>query len=88
MAAAEILATGSTAANSTDQTVAAGTPVTYGLKGFATAEARVRILLKDDAGAYLDVGELTPYRASTVISAPGTYRFTRVAGATCGVFSG
>lgn len=86
--ATEILATASTAANSTDQTVVAGTPVTYSLKGVADGQARVVILLKDDAAAYNVIGELTSHRPSTLISAPGVYRFTRIAGATCGVFSG
>lgn len=85
--ATELLATGSTAANSSDLVVAAGTPVTVGLKGLADAQARVRILLKDDAGAYSDVSELTSFRPAICIIAPGTFRFTRVAGSACGVYS-
>lgn len=85
--ASELLAVGSSAANSSDLVVASGTTVTVGLKGAVNAAARVRILLKDDGGAYIDVGELTPFRPVLAIAAPGTYRFTRVAGATCGVFS-
>ncbi|TGQ19320.1 hypothetical protein [Mesorhizobium sp. M00.F.Ca.ET.217.01.1.1] len=87
MAAAQILATGSTAASSGDVSVVAGTPVTIGLKGYDVT-AKVYIELKDDASAYNVVGKLTAYEPSLMISAPGTYRFSRVAGATCGVFSG
>lgn len=85
--ATELLATGSTAANSSDLVVAAGTPVTVGIKGTVDAQARVRVTLKDDSAAYTDVGEITPFRPALCISAPGTYRFTRVAGSVCGVFS-
>ncbi|CAN7500098.1 hypothetical protein [Mesorhizobium caraganae] len=86
MAAAEIIAAASTAANSADVTVAAGTPLTVCLKGW-DATAKVYILIKDDAAAYNIVGQITAYAPSTLISAPGVYRFTRVAGGTCGVFS-
>jgi hypothetical protein len=85
--ATEILATGSTAADSADVVVAAGTPVTVGLKGVADGQARVLISLYDGA-AYNVVGELRSHSSSTQITAPGTYRFSRVAGATCGVYSG
>jgi hypothetical protein len=85
--ATQILATASTAADSADVTVASGTPLTVGLKGVADGNAMVIIKLKDDAAAYNVVGSLTSTAPSTLISAPGTYRFSRVAGATCGVFS-
>ncbi|TIM07603.1 hypothetical protein [Mesorhizobium sp.] len=84
--ATELLAAGSTAASSSDLVVASGTPVTVGLKG-AAAGAQVQIYLKDDAAAYNLVGQLTAYSPATSITAAGTYRFTRVAGAACGVFS-
>lgn len=87
--ATELIATGSTAVNSSDVVVAAGTPVTVSLKGVADGQARVVVILKDDAGGYTNlVGALTASQPSAVISGPGTYRFTRIAGATCGVFSG
>lgn len=85
--ATQILATASTAADSADVTVVAGTPLTVGLKGVADGGALVAIKLKDDASAYNVVGSLTATQSSILISAPGTYRFSRVAGATCGVFS-
>ncbi|MBX4992303.1 hypothetical protein ABID08_000734 [Rhizobium binae] len=85
--ATELLAVGSTAANSADLVVASGSTVLIGIKGATTAQARVRITVKDDAGGYTDVGELTPFRPAIAITAPGTYRFSRVAGEMCGVFS-
>ncbi|TCP87282.1 hypothetical protein C8J31_105144 [Rhizobium sp. PP-CC-2G-626] len=84
--ATQLLATGSTAANSADVVVASGSSLTVGLKG-ADALAQVFISLKDDAGGYQRVGSLSGLEAATCISAPGTYRFSRVAGGTCGVFS-
>lgn len=86
--ATQILAAASTAADSADVTVAAGTPLTVGLKGVTDQNAIVIISLKDDAPAYNVVGRLTSDVPSLMISAPGTYRFSRVAGATCGVYSG
>lgn len=87
MAAAQILATASTAADSADVTVVAGTPLTVGLKGYDNL-AKVYVYLKDDAAVYDLIGTLTAYIPATCITAPGTYRFSRVVGATCGVFSG
>jgi hypothetical protein len=86
--ATQILATAATAADSADVDVVAGTPLTVSLKGVVDGAASVVILLKDDASAYNIVGALNSHAPSTLISAPGTYRFTRIAGATCGVFSG
>lgn len=85
--ATQILTTANTAANSADLVVVAGTPVTVALKGVVDAAAFVRILLKDDAGSYHQVAELSSGNRATVITAPGTYRFARVAGGVCGVFS-
>lgn len=89
---ANILTTGTTAANSTDVVVAAGTPLTVCLKdaaGPVVTGASVDILLKDDTGQYFKVGELygSGDEAARVITAPGTYRFSRPAGVSCGVFS-
>lgn len=86
--ATEILATGSTAANSADVSVVAGTPLAVSLKGMTNMDARVVVYLKDDAAAYNQVGDLVASQPAITITAPGTYRFTRVAGGTCGVFSG
>ncbi len=87
MAAAEILPTASTAADSSDVVVAAGVPLTVALKGVVDGAAFVLIQIKDDAAAYQQVGELSPSNRVTVITGPGTYRFHRVAGGACGVFS-
>lgn len=87
MAATDLLAVGTTAANSSDLVVASGSTVTVGIKGAIASTARIRITLKDDLGGYTDVGELTPFRPALAITAPGTYRFTRPVGDACGVFS-
>ncbi|MEZ2132449.1 MULTISPECIES: hypothetical protein [unclassified Sinorhizobium] len=83
--ATQLLAVGTTAANSSDLVVT--DPVTVSLKGLVDAKAEVLISLKDDAGAYHVVGTLSPPRPALCITAPGTYRFSRVAGSACGVFS-
>ena len=88
MAAAQILATGSTALSSSDVAVVAGTPLAVSLKGVADGQARVLIELKDDAAAYNAIGELTASQPAAVLVGPGVYRLTRIAGVTCGVFSG
>lgn len=89
----EILAVGTTAANSTDQVVSAGTPLTVCLKDSAGPSsgnnAEVEILLKADNAEYFKVASLTSREPALMIVAPGTYRFSRIAGRdACGVFSG
>ena len=90
----EILAIGTTAANSSDQVVAAGTPLTVCLKDAVGVTAigqtaNVDILLKADSGAYFKVDYLSAFRPALMIVAAGTYRFSRTAGKDpCGVFSG
>lgn len=91
--ATQILSVNTTAADSGDVVVAAGTPLTVSLKDAAGptvgAGAKVQIKLKDDAGEYFYVATLSaPDRASLVIYGAGTYRFSRIAGVSCGVFSG
>ena len=90
--ATEILAAGTTDANSGDVTVVAGTPLTVALKDaagkFVAPGAHVEIQLKDDAGQYFWIDELTSGDPAKVIIGPGTYRFVRRAGTSCGVFSG
>lgn len=92
MAAAEILAVGTTAANSSDQTVASGSTLTVALKDAAGATlgygARVDIQLKADNAEYFTVASLTSAKPALVITGAGTYRFSRPAGVSCGVFSG
>lgn len=87
MAATELLPVADTAENSADVTVVAGEPITVALKGAAVG-ALVYIGLKDDAGTYHNIGRLEQIGGGNVvtISGPGAYRFSRRAGAACGVF--
>ncbi|MEP6827933.1 MAG: hypothetical protein ABJA10_07645 [Aestuariivirga sp.] len=96
---AQILAVGTTAADSADVVVAAGTPLTVALKDAAgpvvgvsndlSAPALVQMKLKDDAGQYFLIDTLnSKSRPAIVIFGPGTYQFSRIAGTSCGVFSG
>lgn len=88
----EILAIGTSAANSSDVVVAAGASLTVCLKDAAGPDlgrsVQVDILLKDDAGQYFPVDSLNIKRPALMLVAAGTYRFSRVAGDSCGVFSG
>ena len=87
MAAQEILAVGATEANSADITVAAGAVLAVGLNGMAGAPY-VYVKLKDASSGYNVVDYLNTGRSSFAISAPGVYRFTRLATGTCGVYGG
>jgi hypothetical protein len=92
MAATEILAVGSGAANSADVVIAAGSTLTVALKDATgpVADGRVQIFLKGDSGQYWNIGELSSSgTGALVIIGAGTYRFSRVAESpACGVFSG
>lgn len=83
--ATQILAAADTAANSADVVVTSN--LTVCLKGVVDG-GEIAIQLKDDAGVYQTVGRLTAQEPATVIAGPGTYRFSRKAGKTLGVFSG
>ncbi|ULK98848.1 hypothetical protein [Bradyrhizobium sp. I71] len=91
--ATQILAVGTNALSSSDVTVTSGSSLTVALKGDNGARvnsgAVVKIELKADDGNYYEVGELSGYtgKTGTMIDAPGTYRFSRIAGGACGVFS-
>jgi cytochrome oxidase Cu insertion factor (SCO1/SenC/PrrC family) len=89
--ATEVLAVNTTAANSSDVTIAAGDQLTVSLKDAAGPTvglaARVDIQLKDDDGEYFTVATLSGGKPSLVIVGAGTYRFSRAAGTSCGVFS-
>lgn len=87
MAAAEILATGTGALNSSDVTITT-TALAVAMKGFAS-DAIVNVSLKDDAGAYNRFCSITSDNPSRVFSAAGVYRFSRPASSgACGLFSG
>lgn len=81
--ATNILSTADTAADSSDIVLSSDTLVS--LKG-ATAGAKVNVFSKDDGAGYNKVAKLTQMQPAGVLPA-GTYRFSRVAGATCGVYS-
>jgi hypothetical protein len=89
--ASQILAAGSGAANSSEVTVTAGTPVTVFLKDAVGIEgvpagADVRVKVKDDAGAFFQIGKLTAEQPATVLIGPGVYIFSRTADSSaCGV---
>lgn len=86
-----IMTTGTSAVDSSDVVVAAGSTLTVALKDAAGPDlgtgVKVFIQLKDDTGQYFTIARLDRSRASTVLSA-GTYRFSRPAGVSVGVFSG
>lgn len=90
----EILAVGSADANSADVVIATGASLTVALKDAAGPVVEqgviVDILLKDDDGVYFRIDTLTASKPAVVVSAAGTYRFSRrnKAGKSCGVFSG
>ena len=86
MAAAELIATATTAANSSDQTLASGATLVLGVKA-ADDRALAIIELKDDTGAYIPIRNLTRQEPAWQVSGPATYRVRRVAGGSCGVFS-
>lgn len=83
---ANIMTTDATAATA-DLVVTS--PITVGLKGVVPGTLpRVVILLKDDTNNYNETDVvLTASYSSTMIVGPGTYRFARVAGVACGVYS-
>jgi hypothetical protein len=83
MAAANVLTVGTTAASSSDTVIAAAT--LFGLKTTA-ADAKVAITLKDDLGGYNVIGALSNSQPTAFLQ-PGTYKFTRPAGPSCGVYS-
>lgn len=87
MAAAELIAAGTTAANSSDIVIADGATVSVGLKAYAQGALAV-VRLKDDGAAYNEVARLDASQPALLLSGPGTYRVSRIAGVSCGVFSG
>lgn len=90
----QILAVGTANVDSADVVIAADSSLTVSLKDVAgpvvASGAIVDILLKDDVGQYFLIDTLTVHKPAVVISAPGTYRFSRKnrGTAACGVFSG
>lgn len=88
----QILAAGTTAANSTSVTVAAGTPVTVGL--FFTGSATIpyidpplRVQIENPDLSFTDTGVVLDNTATTaLLIAPGVYRVARdIIGSAIGV---
>lgn len=88
--ATEVLAINTTAANSSDVVVTSA-GLTVCLKDAAGpvigGMAKVEIQLKDDAGQYFTIDTLSGGKPAVLIAGSGTYRFSRAAGVSCGVFS-
>lgn len=90
----EILAVGIDDADSDDVVIDAGSDLTVALKDDSGPSvsygATVDVLIKSDNDEYFRIDTLTAYRPAIVITASGTYRFSRrnKAGKSCGVFSG
>lgn len=79
--ATEILATGTAAADSSEVTVTAGTPVTIFLKkgssGPVESGSRAVVKIKSSGGFYHEVGALTGSRQALVLDGPGTFLISR-----------
>lgn len=86
----EILAVAATQADSSDVVVAAGDELTVAIKDAnppaVDPNALVDVQLKDDDSNYFNVDLLDSSRPALILGA-GTYRFSRRAGGSCGVFS-
>lgn len=83
MAITNILASGSTAATSSDQTVAAGASVNL----LVTGTGAVTVEMKNAGGTYRSIGSLSgasDAKSGASIVGPITYRVRRSAGQTAG----
>jgi hypothetical protein len=91
MAASAIVASGTTQANSSDFTLAAGTPATLSLftaSGVFANDMAATVFKKDSGGVYraLKGGDLTAMRPELVLDGPGEFRVTKYASVVaCGV---
>jgi hypothetical protein len=88
MAAAQLIAVGTGALDSAEFDVTSS--MTIGLMDGFTNEARAQIKLKDSANNFITVFELSSENSVIVVTAPGTFKVTRLArpGGSCGVFRG
>lgn len=77
--ATSLIATGDTAANSTDITVTTD-PITIFISPADAKDYVVEIQFKNSANAYITFSTLTRPELTTVLSAPGVYRVRRVSG--------
>lgn len=88
MAAANVIASTTTAAISADVTVTATTVIALKSPNGLPGDALVSIQLKDDTGAYHQIAELSVARRSVALN-PGVYRAVKNAsGTSYGVFTG
>jgi hypothetical protein len=91
--AVEILSIGSQEQRSSDVVVASGATVTLFLKsqngGAVVGPLAARVQMKDSAGTYNTIGQMTELNPSCSIVSPGTYAVLRVGtGAVFGVEQG
>jgi hypothetical protein len=84
--ATQILASGTTADNSTDVVIAAGSYDTVFFKDAGGPDTPFDALglvqIKDAAGQYFTIGKLTRHQPGVVLAGPATYRVSRPACAT------
>lgn len=81
--ATNVLTTGTDSTPSSEVVVTSDT--LFSLKA-AVSGAKVTVEVKNDGGTFDVLGTLTQEDPAGILPA-GTYRFTRVGGVTCGVFS-
>lgn len=81
----EMLATGKTAAESAEFTLAAGDVAHLHIKGSTDGTALVDVRVKDTQNGFTTIGQLNRVKGSQVLAAPGTYKLVRLAGALVGV---
>lgn len=81
--ATNVLTTGTDSTPSSEVVVTSDT--LFSLKAAASG-ARVNIELKNDGATFDVIGALTQAAPAGILAA-GTYRFTRVGGISCGVYS-
>jgi hypothetical protein len=83
---ASLIASGTTAEDSSDFTVVAGTPVTIFLHDAAgpnvPGDCTAAIQVKSSGSQYFTVGVLDGNNPARVITGPGTYRVSKFASAT------
>lgn len=87
-----IIANGTTALDSADQTIPAGTTIALKSADMVGSnipdDALVIVYIKDDLGNYIEVDRMDYQKPQIVILGSGVFRFSRVAGGNCGVFRG
>lgn len=91
MAITNVLTIGTSAADSSDIVVAANSTASFGLKktsgGTPNPRSLIKVYRKDDVGGYNLIARMnTSY--PTLVLPEGTYRFSRAAGPSVGVYSG